>query len=69
MFKDPIYVMMVDEKTVKHVSEIEGESMSIYALLRAGASTMRAKRMRTPAAAIAAAVVQTNMATQTEETW
>jgi hypothetical protein len=50
MFKDPTYVMMVDEKTVKHVSEIEGESMSIYALLRAGASTMCAKRMRTPAA-------------------
>jgi P-type Cu+ transporter len=25
MFKDPVCNMMVDEKTAKHVSEIEGE--------------------------------------------
>jgi hypothetical protein len=64
MFNDPIYGMMVDENTAKHASEIEGNRMSIYSLLRKRVSSMRGKRMRTPPAAIAAVVVQINTMTE-----
>ncbi len=63
MFKDPIYGTTVDENTAKHAPEIEGKSMSIYSLLHERASSMRAKRMRTPRAAIAV-VVQINTLTE-----
>jgi hypothetical protein len=62
MFKDPVCGMKVDEKTAKHVLEIEAERESIYALQPARASSMPAKRMI--AAAIAAAVTQTDRATE-----
>jgi hypothetical protein len=65
MLKDPICEMMVDEKTSKHASEIEGERESIYALQTAKASSMPAKRVTTTAAI--AVVTQTDMATESPQ--
>jgi hypothetical protein len=62
MFKDPVYNMMVDEKTAKHCQELK-ERESICALEPARVSSMPAKRMTTTAIA-ATAVTQTDTATE-----